>query len=205
MDIDYSTDQVTSVMDKLLVGLGFGSGYLAQGGDIGSTVCLLLAAHYDSCKGAHRNMMNFPPPENKDELPIDELEKRAMARGAEFMNTGVSYAQEHGMRTATIGLTLSASPLAMLSWIGEKFLEWTDEDPPVEKILESVTLYWMTDTFPRCIYPYRGVSRALLFRLVPWTYSTLTRCAQNGAGDSKPKIAQMNSVSTDMSRRIDAI
>lgn len=37
-------------------------------------------------------------------------------------------------------------------------LEWTDEDPPLEKILEGVTLYWMTDTMPRCLYHSRGVS-----------------------------------------------
>lgn len=50
---------------------------------------------------------------------------------------------------------LSSSPLAMLAWIGEKFLEWTDEDPPLDAIMASVSLYWLTDTFPRCIYPYR--------------------------------------------------
>lgn len=42
--------------------------------------------------------------------------------------------------------------------IGEKFLEWTDTDPALDDVLESVTLYWLTDTFPRCIYPYRAVS-----------------------------------------------
>lgn len=35
---------------------------------------------------------------------------------------------------------------------------FSDADPPLDEILESITLYWMTDTFPRCIYPYRGVS-----------------------------------------------
>lgn len=45
--------------------------------------------------------------------------------------------------------------------IGEKFLEWSDEDPPLDKILDDVTLYWMTDTFPRCIYPYRNVRSTL--------------------------------------------
>jgi hypothetical protein len=33
-------------------------------------------------------------------------------------------------------------------------------DPPQE-ILTSVSLYYLTDTFPRCIYPYRGVSPAV--------------------------------------------
>jgi hypothetical protein len=51
--------------------------------------------------------------------------------------------------------------------IGEKFLDWTDEDPSLDTILESVSLYWLTETFPRCIYPYRG----------------------NGGSDETPKIA----------------
>lgn len=38
--------------------------------------------------------------------------------------------------------------------IGEKFLEWTDIDPSIDSILESVTLYWLTATFPRAMYPY---------------------------------------------------
>ena len=41
--------------------------------------------------------------------------------------------------------------------IGEKFLEWSDEDPSLDEILMSVSLYWLTDTYQRCIYPYRGV------------------------------------------------
>lgn len=42
--------------------------------------------------------------------------------------------------------------------IGEKMLAWTDGDVPLEKILEGVTLYWMTDTMPRCMYHNRAVS-----------------------------------------------
>ena len=38
--------------------------------------------------------------------------------------------------------------------IGEKFLSWTDTDPSTDTILAHVTLYWLTSTFPRAIYPY---------------------------------------------------
>jgi hypothetical protein len=34
-------------------------------------------------------------------------------------------------------------------------LDWTDTTPSLDQILDSVTLYWLTDTFPRAIYPYR--------------------------------------------------
>jgi len=100
------------------------------------------------------NLMSAP--ENASSLPVTEKEQKALARVQQFMDQGSAYAREHGTRTATIGLVLSASPLALLAWISEKFLEWTDDDPALDTILESVTLYYLTDTFPRCIYPYRN-------------------------------------------------
>lgn len=39
--------------------------------------------------------------------------------------------------------------------IGEKFLDWVDEPLSLDQILDSVSLYWFTETFPRAIYPYR--------------------------------------------------
>lgn len=52
--------------------------------------------------------------------------------------------------------------------IGEKFLQWSDTSPPLDDILDSVTLYWFTDSFPRSIYPYRQVlgSKPILFHAV---------------------------------------
>jgi len=42
--------------------------------------------------------------------------------------------------------------------IGEKFLDWTDEDPPLDAIIESVSLYWLTNTAATSLWPYRQVS-----------------------------------------------
>lgn len=41
------------VMDKLMKGLGLGSGYIAQGGDIGSFVARVLYTTDESCKAIH--------------------------------------------------------------------------------------------------------------------------------------------------------
>ena len=101
-------------------------------------------------------------PEGVPDDAIDALDARQLARGQEFVTTGTAYARGHGTRPATIGLVLSSSPIALLAWIGEKFLAWTDKDPSVDTILESVTLYWLTDTFPTVIYSYRAVSGHVL-------------------------------------------
>ncbi|KAM5349499.1 hypothetical protein ACJ41O_006004 [Fusarium nematophilum] len=171
---DYGVDLAASALNNLMVGLGFGSGYLAQGGDLGSFVSRFLAVSYDACKGMHVNMMSIPPRANPDQLPTDELEKKTLEKAAEFLDTGYAFALLQGTRSATVGLALSASPLALLSWIGEKILEWTEEDPPLEKILESVTLYWLTDTMPRAMYHSRGM----------------------GNPDEKPKIARTSVATT---------
>lgn len=154
VDKDYGKNEAAACLDKLMRGLGF-SKYLAQGGDIGSFISRIQAATSDACVGMHLNMVAMGPPANKDQLKIDEVEMKALPRGQGFMEHGAAYALEHGTRTATIGLALAASPIAMLSWIGEKFLEWTDQDPSLEQILTSVSLYYLTDTFPRCLYFYR--------------------------------------------------
>lgn len=39
-------------------------------------------------------------------------------------------------------------------------LAWTDEDPPLQKIFETVTLYWMTDTISRSFYHNRALANA---------------------------------------------
>ena len=37
----------------------------------------------------------------------------------------------------------------------ELFLASGDQNLPLDEVLDSVTLYWLTETYPRCIYPYR--------------------------------------------------
>jgi len=114
----------------------------------------------------------MPPPKDDSTAKPTSAEANGLERRQAFNKYGSSYATEHGSRPATIGVVLSSSPVALLAWsvmfiqsqkhkdlihcprIGEKFLEWTDEDPSLDTILESVTLYWLTQSFPRAIYPY---------------------------------------------------
>jgi hypothetical protein len=91
--------------------------------------------------------------------PFEELsssQQEAVQRAAQWRKTGVAYAIEQGTRPSTIGYILSSNPLAELAWIGEKFLEWSDQDPPLDDILTNVSLYWFTQAYPRSLYPYRA-------------------------------------------------
>lgn len=48
---DFSQADAARIMDTLMRHLGFGDGYVAQGGDVGSRVGRIMAAQYESCKG----------------------------------------------------------------------------------------------------------------------------------------------------------
>lgn len=51
LDKNWSFADAARMINKLMVGLGFGSGYVSQGGDIGSFLSRVLAAKFDECKG----------------------------------------------------------------------------------------------------------------------------------------------------------
>ncbi|KAL3482449.1 Alpha/Beta hydrolase protein [Aspergillus californicus] len=156
LDKNFINADSARIIDKLMNGLGFGAGYVAQGGDIGSRIARILGVKYDSCKAVHLNMCPIlARPEGVSVEDQTKFEERGLDRMNTFLHSGKAYAEEHGTRPATIGHALASSPLALLAWIGEKFLQWTDAPLPSETILELVTLYWLTETFPRAIYPYR--------------------------------------------------
>ncbi|PWN43642.1 alpha/beta-hydrolase [Ceraceosorus guamensis] len=87
---------------------------------------------------------------------LDKDESTRLARAIEFQTTGSAYAAFHGTRPGTLAIVTESSPVALLAWIGEKFLQWTDQDPPDSEILASLTLWWCTDTMARSLYPYRN-------------------------------------------------
>jgi len=53
LDDDFQQEDVARILHQLVVGLGFGSGYVVQGGDLGSNLSRIMARTYDDCKAAH--------------------------------------------------------------------------------------------------------------------------------------------------------
>ncbi|KAF1914142.1 Alpha/Beta hydrolase protein [Ampelomyces quisqualis] len=160
-DKNWTMEASAHIIHKLMTNLGFEK-YLAQGGDVGSFEARILAHEHDACVGIHVNLFTTKDPfgtqDQPDESKLTDFEKKMMARIATWRETGAAYANEHGTRPSTIGHVLSSNPLALLAWIGEKFLEWSDEPPSLDEILTNISLYWFTSSFPRSIYPYRQLS-----------------------------------------------
>ncbi|KAF7968873.1 hypothetical protein HWV62_29144 [Athelia sp. TMB] len=175
LDREFDTVDVARIFNKLMLGLGFGGGYVAQGGDFGSKVARILGVTYGSCKAIlfFRLLPRSPPPERRTVnfstfllpyaglTPVEELtpaEQRGIARATDFQTRGRGYAMEHGTKPATLGIALSSNPIALLAWIGEKLLAWTDDEPSLDTILAHVTLYWVTECIASSFYPYRQAS-----------------------------------------------
>jgi microsomal epoxide hydrolase len=54
---NFGIQDIAQLMNQLMLNLGFGSGYVAQGGDIGAKVSRVLGARHDACKAVHRESL----------------------------------------------------------------------------------------------------------------------------------------------------
>ncbi|WWD20963.1 hypothetical protein CI109_105441 [Kwoniella shandongensis] len=152
-DREFNVKDIAYLFNGLMEGLGFGDRYIAQGGDIGSSISYELAASFPACKAIHlnfrRSLISHPEVlklQGKSEYTLQD-------QIAELQKFG--YALEHATKPSTIGLVLGTNPLSLLTWIGEKYLGWSDQDLSTETILTFTSLYWFTDSYNSTIYTYR--------------------------------------------------
>ena len=142
--------------------------YIAQGGDVGSKVARCIGATYpQQCHAVHLNFMYIPASylpaiqSSIDPQLITEAEEAGLYRASEFTRINSAYAIEHATKPSTISFALCSSPVALLSWIAEKFLDWSDPRSTspnnVNEILTSVSLYWLTRCFSTSLWPYRAL------------------------------------------------
>lgn len=113
---EFGIDDLAQSIHLLMLELGFGSGYVAQGGDIGSYVSRILGAKYEECKAVHLNFSIILKPDGVSDDKLNEAEKEGLERMNAFMTRGHAYASEQATRPGTIGFVLSSSPLALLAW-----------------------------------------------------------------------------------------
>lgn len=150
---DFSTMDVSRIFRILLHQLGFNdTPYIVVGGDIGSHVARALAVEDAACSAIHLNscfdgnMHGFP----QDYVTAAETQRLETPDNS--MKLGLSYSQMHATGPVTIGSILTSNPIALLAGIGEKFAAWTNKTPTLDTILTFITVYWLTETFPRSIY-----------------------------------------------------
>lgn len=87
LDRQLYVDAISRVFHKLMLGLGFASGYVAQGKDAGARIARMMS-HYDSCKAAHVSTFIFPIPKDLEPQVFSDFDRAAMVRNGVFRVKG---------------------------------------------------------------------------------------------------------------------
>jgi pimeloyl-ACP methyl ester carboxylesterase len=145
--------RVAQAVSELMSRLGY-ERFFVHGTDVGSGVAGMLpmvapgrvaAIHLAGTTAA----MPFGPP-----LALDGLEgpdRERAERFNEYRENGIGYLHMQATRPQTLAYALSDSPVGQLSWIVEKFHEWTDPAAELpedavgrDALLTSVSISWFT-------------------------------------------------------------
>ncbi|EXL55716.1 hypothetical protein FOCG_06266 [Fusarium oxysporum f. sp. radicis-lycopersici 26381] len=140
--------------------------FAAYGTDWGSGVTYSLYANFNtSVRLAHLSFLPFTPLDRTqlaaEDIKLSPLEEFEAKLSEEWATTGNAYFMEQLTKPNTIGLALYDNPIGQLSWIGEKFIAWSDPragSPPSvldhNEMLKTVALYHLTKTFASSVYIY---------------------------------------------------
>ncbi|MFD7884667.1 epoxide hydrolase family protein [Streptomyces bauhiniae] len=146
----WGTAKIAAAWVELMGRLGYDR-FVAHGGDWGGNITTVLGGRYPAhVLGIHSTFAEAPPGLSTDGLTGAE---RGWAEEThDFWHHRAAYAKQQATRPQTIGYSLVDSPVGLLAWILDKFAEWSDtEDSPFEtisrdRVLDDVTLYWLTRT-----------------------------------------------------------
>lgn len=148
--IGWGVGKIAAAWVELMGRLGYGK-FVAHGGDWGGVITTVLGGRFpEHVLGIHTTLAQGPPGLATDGLT--EAERRWAEETSNFWDHCAAYAKQQASRPQTIGYSLVDSPVGLLAWILDKFAEWTDtEDSPfesisIDRILDDVTLYWLTRT-----------------------------------------------------------
>ncbi|OSX57133.1 hypothetical protein POSPLADRAFT_1174607 [Postia placenta MAD-698-R-SB12] len=146
--------------NKLMLALGYDE-YVVQGGDWGSFIARILASKYghQSVKAFHTNFPNVREPPSLWThprqffahliTPYSAAERVGLERTQWFVAQGRGYFHEQSTQPQTLGYALADSPVALLAWIYEKLVRWTDAYPwEDDEVLTWISVYWFSRSGP---------------------------------------------------------
>jgi pimeloyl-ACP methyl ester carboxylesterase len=184
-EVGWDAGRVARAWAELMRRLGYGR-YVAQGGDQGASVTNAMGQQApDGLLGIHMNLLLAGLAGGYHEAQPSEEERAALDAIATFNASGKGYFIEQATRPQTIGYALLDSPVALASWIldhdtdsyykiSRAFLDGQPSgDLTQERILDNITLYWLTGT---------GVSAAR-------SYWEGARAAALAAGQALPQVS----------------
>ena len=158
-EIGWDFGRVALAWAELMHRLGY-TRYVAQGGDVGAIVTDAMARQAaEGLVGIHTNLLatglvfaEMPPAEPSED------ERAALDAIAAFKATGFGYFLEQSTRPQTIGYALLDSPVALAAWVLDHDTDsyykisraFVEREPAGhltrDRILDNITLYWLTCT-----------------------------------------------------------
>jgi len=157
-EVGWNPGRVARAWAELMRRLGY-SRYVAQGGDQGASITDAMGKEAPrGLLGIHMNLLLAGLAGGYHEAEPSEEERAALDAINTFNTSGKGYFIEQATRPQTIGYALLDSPVALASWmldhdtdsyykISRAFLDGKPAgDLTPERILDNITLYWLTGT-----------------------------------------------------------
>lgn len=138
-----SAKSVADVVHDLVSGLGYHR-YAVHGGDWGGTVAEQLAiAHPEAVAALHLTDVPFAHHFMLDRSEVSETEKAFLEHGDAWAESA-SYWNVQSNDPTTLCFGLADSPLALATWLLDKYTAWTDREPDLDAVITLTALYWHT-------------------------------------------------------------
>ncbi len=170
-ELGWNVGRVAQAWAELMHRLGY-SRYVAQGGDVGAAVTDALGRQApEGLLGIHMNLLVtvLGGPQSAE----SEQERAAADQLATFRESGFGYFLEMATRPQTIGYALLDSPVALAGWLLDHDTDsyykishaFVDGEPAGsltrDRIVDNITLYWLTGTGASAARSYWEDGRAL--------------------------------------------
>jgi epoxide hydrolase len=136
---------VAQAWATLMARLGYAR-YGAQGGDWGSGISRLLAAHdREHVAGVH---VNYMPTGGAYDGQLSATDQNRLEKTRALAANRHPHQVFFAATPQTVGYALTDSPVGQLAFLAEKFTTWSDPAHPIpdETILDDVMHYWLTRT-----------------------------------------------------------
>ncbi|KAI0341409.1 alpha/beta-hydrolase [Trametopsis cervina] len=145
----FNLADIGRVFNGLMVDLLGYTKYGATHGDWGAMTARIMTNKYpENLVAALFTFILANAPPGVDDSTFSDVEKQIMRQNEQFTKSENAYFRLNATKPLTIGFAIGSSPLAVLSYIGEKLYAWADPTRVKKKhILDTVALYFLSGSF----------------------------------------------------------
>jgi len=141
--------------------------FAVAGGDGGSALAQILAIdHPDAIIGIHLTDLGWHA-SNVDPSSLSKPEKKYLQAARKTFMADGAYAMVQSTRPRTLAPALKDSPVALASWIVDRFHSWSDSAGEnleshfsKDDLLTNIMIYWVTRTIGSSIFNYWADARS---------------------------------------------